>query len=187
MEKCIKFLLERVVYPILLVLKRRKYIIPVDTRRDCIVRKNVLINILCTCADWICLILIIYGWSQKTVTYISLMTIAVYTFVDQYKIYKEQWKFIKSEKYICKIRQRENKYLKYYTPNLKYAFLAALAFFLMLILMWIDVLKYFSYASIFKYRLLILSIGVLLVWIKTKYYFLDMFDVVEFAHYSEID
>ena len=186
MDKLIGIILEKIIYPILLFLQKKHYVIPIDTSRNNIVRKNVLINLISICADWICAFLIIYGWNQKIVTYISLMTISSYTFVEQFKIYIKQCHYLRSDMYICEVRQQQYKYLRRYTPNLKNMIISGFSFLTLLCMTIFEGTDYYEQKTLILYRLWVLLVLGILMFIKTKYVFLDTFNVNEFT-FKKID
>lgn len=186
MDKILTFILEKGVYKILLYLKKRKYVIPVDTTKDHIEVQNGLINSVSFAADVVCAFLIVYGWNQTIVTYISLVTISLYTFVDQYKIYSIQKIYLYDSQYICEIRQREHKYLKRSTPNSICRTIAMSILAGLLTLIILEMSGIYGLQKVAGYRWIIIIVLVILMFIKTKYIFLDTFNVKEFTCRKQI-
>lgn len=182
MDKLIGFILEKGIYRILLLLKGRGYAIPVDTTAASVDHQHGLVNMICFFADLVCAVLIVYGWQQRTVTYISLLTIALYTFVDQYKIYSSQWAYLVSSEYVCKIRQRKNKYIKQYTPSLVNMIIAFAFVLILFVMSGMEISGFYELQKENLYRWFILFILAVLMYIKMKYIFLDTFIVEEFTY-----
>lgn len=178
-ENIFSFLLERLIYPIILSLKKKNFKIPEDTQRYNIIRKNSFVNCVCYSADLTCAILIICGWSQNILTYIGLMTIAMYIFADHFKIYCKQYKMLCNEEYMCLIRKKTCKRFKKYTPNLWYVCITAFIFLVFLILTIVEGLQHYSGIYTPLYKSLVLFVLLYMMMIKLKYYFLDTFEIDE--------
>lgn len=179
MERVIGFLLEVVIYPFIMHLERKKYVIPVDTKKDNIIRQNTLVNIVGLGADSICAILTLIGMSQHILTYIGMLTISMYIFVDHFKVYCEQYKIIKEKTHVCKVRQKSIKYLKWYTPNLRNIIIASMFFLILLFMIGFETSQYYTTSSEIKYKILMGVMMACMMYIKIKYYFLDTFDIKE--------
>lgn len=180
LERFIRWIMEDIIYRFILWLKvKRKYVIPVDTKKECIIRQNTLVNVIGMAADWICAIIIFLGWSQHVSTYVAMMTIAMYIFADHYKIYTEQYRKMKQEIYICKIRDKQYKYFKCYTPNLLYTIISGILFLVLLFMAIYEKAEFYTVNSEFGYRILTFVILIYMMFIKTKHYIMDTFDLKE--------
>lgn len=179
MDWIITWLLEKVLYPFILLFEKKKYVIPVDTTREHIIRQNTLINVITSSADLICAVIIIMGWQQQVVTYVGMMTISMYIFAEHFKIYCEQYKKLKGKTYICEIRKRENKNLWWYTPNLRNVCVSGLFFIIFVFMAIFEITNYYQLVSSCAYKIFILLILLYMMYIKLKYYFLDTFDIKE--------
>jgi len=184
MSKIVEFVLEKIVYKILQSLKKRKYLIPMDTTRDNVKRTNVTVNIVCMAADFVTGVLILSSINQSIVTYISLATLAAYTFVEQFKIYSFQYRYLSNNSYVCCICQKEIKHERKYTPNLFNLVFAALSCIFLIGMCCVEAFPFYSgeLQKGFAYTIIIGGILVRLVFIKIKYYFFDMFGVIEFTY-----
>ena len=184
MNRAVDLFLEKVVYNILLLLKRKKYLIPKDTTRENVKRKNVMVNVVCMTADFVTGVLIFLGLNQSIITYVSLASLAAYTFVEQYKIYAEQYKYLRNSRYECCIRQRVIKHERRYTPNLANLVFSALCCIFLIGMCCVEILPFYK-GDIQKdnaYVIIIMVILVRLIYIKMKYCFFDLFGVIEFTY-----
>lgn len=176
-----QILLQKVAYNLIMLLQRRKYIIPVDTiDRENIVKKNVLVNIIGFSADIICILLIIIGMHQQIVTYIGMITISMYIFLDHFKIYYSQVEKIRKNSYIGYIRNKKALF-KWYTPNLKVIIYIVIIFIVLLFMTISQMIGLYTIKSNFWYYIIISIILCYMSFIKIKHYFLDTFDIQEYV------
>lgn len=179
-DKFITWFLERVIYKVILLLNHRfHYKLPLETSENYVFSQNVVVNIITIGADYICAIIVWIGLSQRILTYVGLLTMAMYTFSEQYIMYMEDYDKLRNPEYVCEIRQRRNRYMKRYTPNLGNALKTGIVAVVLLILAVIEGLNMYSLNDRLEYYIFIILLSVYLLWIKTKYCFLDTFAIQE--------
>ena len=179
LDRFVSWLLEKVVYNIICLAQKRKYMPPLGTSKDNVFYQNVVVNVIRICADYICAIIVWIGMTQRIITYVGLLTMSMYTFAEQYEKYMKKYDWLNDPNYVCLVRQRRNRYLKRYTPNLGCAIFSAVFFIGLLLIVIFEGagmldLKYRS-----VYNGLVIFISVFLLMIKTKYFFLDTFAIAE--------
>lgn len=169
------FILQRIIYPLILFMEKRNYIIPPDTTETRIVREHTVLNFIAMAADVICAILILVGLNQRIATYAGLMAIAMCILAEQGKIYGDQYKLLASGMNVCFIKGKEWKVLKKYTPNLGRAIIAVLFIVIFLVL---ALLNIFQNSVDIPNRVYSIAMSVMLgimTWIKLKCYFISTF------------
>lgn len=165
----IKFLQKKIIG-----LEKKGYIIPANTKDGVLYTQNKLINSFVFIADLICIIIILLGMSQQIITFVGIITYAIYTLTEQIKVIDSQYS--KSKNKTGSFERKSLINWHHVPPNILNVIIISIIFVILVVLAFIRITG--GAIGDNMYIICIIASISILSYLKVKYLIFDTFGII---------